>query len=536
MVVPTYSEDLTDINLAEATTNFSALGGGGAGLSADIDFSIQTTYSITKQVTGAGTQKGMMADYGSTITMGADDHVFIWVYATCPGLLDSLALGGMSVAIGTATGAFNDYYVAGNDTYALGGHICWAIRYSASTPSPGQQTGTPGANPQWFGGQLKVTGVLRAANLAVDASRYGTGAYITLGDSGTPGTFTGFAALNDTPSNRWGILGASAGGYILQGRFVVGQDNTQTPTAAYFDDSNALIALTDTPHSNTDFTQIIVDHASTTFNMTNITILALGTNNPGRLVFNNASTTSALNTCVFDSMGITTLRAGVTATSCTWRSSGLITQNGATITECIISDTSDTTKAMLIDNISLITDCTFTSGGTGHAIDLGTFVSTTGINWNNNDSGYASTDGSTGNETILVNVATSQVLTINVGSGYSTPTIYNTGDGTVNVVSGQVTTKIIVKNSDGSLLTTQDANVLLEASTGGPLSEGTDIIKGLTDTNGEIEDIRSLASNQPVVGWVRKSSATPYYKQYDLQGTIDNANGLTIIAQLIDDE
>jgi len=292
MAVPAYTEDLTDIDLAEATTNFSALGGGQAGLSADVDFAIQGTYSITKQVTGAGIQKGMMADNGSGITMGADDHVFAWIYATCPGLLDSLANSGMTVAIGTAVSAFNDYAVAGNNTYSKGGHFCYPIRYSTATPSPGTQTGSPGANPQWFGGQIKVTGTLRAANLAVDAIRYGTGAYITAGEIANPATFNGFATQNDTVGNQWGILTEVAGGYSLQGRFVIGQDNTQSATLVYFDDSNVSVVFADTPHSNTDFTKVIIDHASSTLLWTNVSFTALGTNNPGQVVFNNASTSS----------------------------------------------------------------------------------------------------------------------------------------------------------------------------------------------------------------------------------------------------
>lgn len=464
MAVPSYTEDLTDIDLAEATTNFTAIGGGGAGLSADVDFSIQGTYSITKQVTGAGVTKGMLADNGSTITMGANDHVFVWVYATCPGLLAALASGGMRVAIGTATSAYNDYYVAGNDTYSLGGHICWPIRYSTSTPSPGAQTGTPGANPQWFGGQLSVTGTLRAANLAIDASRYGTGAYITAGEVANPGTFDGFATQNDAVANRWGILGAISGGFILQGRFVIGQNNSQVATLALFDDSNVVVNFVDTPHSQTDFTQIIIDHASTIFNLTNITFNSLGTNNPGKFVYNNASTVSALIGCVFNNIGESILRAGVTATACTWRVTGQITQNGATFDGAFFENIS-AANSILSDDPSKISDCEFTSDGSNHALEIttpGTYSFA-----GNSFSGYASVDGSTGNEVIYnnsggavtINVSGNGTGTVSVRNGTSaTTTVNNTKALTINIIDSAgnaitVATEItVVKDSDTSIL------------------------------------------------------------------------------------
>jgi hypothetical protein len=157
------------------------------------------------------------------------------------------------------------------------------------------------------------------------------------------------------------------------------------------------------------------------------------------------------------------------------------------------------------------------------------------MNWNCNDSGYAGTNGSTGNETIKVNVASGQTLTINVGAGYSIPTYYNTGTGTVSVVSGQVTTTITVVIT-GTTTPIQNARVYLVAGAGGPLSQGTVIFNDLTDVNGQVEDIRSLASDQPVTGWVRKSTSAPYYKTSPISATIDNAAGLSLTIQMIPDE
>ncbi|RLC37026.1 hypothetical protein DRH27_04315, partial [Candidatus Falkowbacteria bacterium] len=57
------------------------------------------------------------------------------------------------------------------------------------------------------------------------------------------------------------------------------------------------------------------------------------------------------------------------------------------------------------------------------------------MDWQNYLTGYAGSNGSTGNEAILVSVDSGITLTINVGGGYTFPYYYNTGLGTVTVVS-----------------------------------------------------------------------------------------------------
>ena len=112
-----------------------------------------------------------------------------------------------------------------------------------------------------------------------------------------------------------------------------------------------------------------------------------------------------------------------------------ITQNSATLTGCTLKN-SKITSATLgdLDNIS---GCTFTSGGTGHALEVGGSASTITLS-GNTFAGYASSNGSTGNEAIFVNIA-SGTVTINIGGGGNTPSIRTAG-ATVNVVSGATVT------------------------------------------------------------------------------------------------
>ena len=365
MAVPAYNTDLVDI-IANITsiTGWTALGGGASGLGFGPDFAMQGTNAVDKAITAS--DKGQI--YNGSATLGANTHIFTWLYLATAGLSDLLANKGLAVVIGSAVGAYNSFHVEGSDTYGAAGRVgkCYPVRYvTTATASPPYRTltGSPAATPTYFGGTTKQVGTVKGSNLGISAIRYGTGVFITAGDVTTKATFLGMATTNDTVANRWGILTLISGSnYELQGRLVVGQTSAGTPTAAYFEDSNKNILIVDTPHSLTDFTQIIVDHASTIFNLTNISFEAAGTNNKGKIVYNNASTVSALTGCNFVKMGTSTLRAGVTANSCAWRQSDQVTTNSATITGCDFASSSNTTGALLINSaaeMALVTGCTF---------------------------------------------------------------------------------------------------------------------------------------------------------------------------------
>ena len=62
------------------------------------------------------------------------------------------------------------------------------------------------------------------------------------------------------------------------------------------------------------------------------------------------------------------------------------------------------------------------------------------------------------------------------------------------------------------------------------------VLEGLADASGVITMNRVFASGQPVTGWVRKSSGSPYYKTAPLTGVVNNATGFSATAILISDE
>jgi len=495
MAAPTYSEDLTDIDLFEAastgvtTINFS--GGGGAATAFGADLGMQGAGCWDRQVSTH--ERGVVINKTPGAgTVAAGVHIYQWMFVATPGITDTFATRGAFIVAGTSVTAAVQFIVDGSDTYGAAGRVgkCYPYAYvtSAQTGNGPKRavTGTPGATPTYFGGGIKTIAAAKGANLGVDATRYGTGAYITNGDPTDPGTFAGFNTQNDTINNRWGILTFVSGSYELQGRFVIGQDNTQTPAYAYFEDSDVAITIAETLHAEADFSGFIFDSAGspkTEIHWTNVNILSLksdgvnGIVNPGFIEVTANDPIVEFVGGTFTEIGTTTLQLSTTATGTTWRGTNYILCNGATLTSCTFDSIEPlggspfNNGAVITDNLDDITLCEFlsrrgagspnTAVGDGHAVEL-TSLGGGSMGWNNTDSRYAATDGSTGNETIFVNVS-SGVLTINVAAGASTPTIRTAG-AVVTVVAGSVTTTITVLDSAGDPI--ENARVLVETSNG----------------------------------------------------------------------
>ena len=453
MAAPSYTEDLTDIDLAEVGStgiaiNFSGGGGGAPAFGADLGMqgggcwdrqvSSHERAIVFNQTPGAG-------------VVAAGVHIFQWGFVATPGITDTLALRGAYIVAGTGTGATVQFHVEGNNTYGAAGRVgkCYPYRYvtTANTGSIPYRTvvGSPGATPTYFGFGMTTTASAKGSNLGCDAVRYGTGAYLTAGEllaagdgSDNPCNFIGFQTQNDAIANRWGILTGVGGGFELQGTFAIGQNSSKTPTLCRFKAEGRSIAIVDTPHTESTFTKLIIDHASTRCEWNNINITALGTNNRGLINVVNASTTFLTNGGIWDSIGTIVLRAGCILTGTTMRSTDLITLNGATLTNCLISNNRNATS-VLAATLNNMTGNTFESDGSNHAVQLNSIGGGTMI-WSNKLTGYVAgtagspvTPTSTGNEAIYVNVA-SGTLTINVAAGATTPSIRSAG-AIVNVVS-----------------------------------------------------------------------------------------------------
>lgn len=463
MTAATYTSDLSDIYMFESTTNVTAYGGGGAGLSASPDLAMEGTNCVDKQITNA--EKGFMYDNVSNFTIGADDHFFVWIMGSTPGLNDTRNNRGIVACIGDDTSNFVKFHVDGKDTLPLGGGKPYAIRFVNTTLTNYRTlVGTPGTTPSWIGGGLKTTATVKGANLGVDAARIGTGYDILYGTGADPeANFAGIAS--DDESTSEGVFQTAPGGYALQGKLRIGSAATECE----FLDSDATIVIKDTIHSLTDFTEILVENASSILTLTRVTFSPLGTNNPGRFEVLTSTATVNLTSCTFNSgFGVTVLGTGSTFLNCTWINTGIITANGADLTGSEITGYEGTAGTSPLiwdvntDPDGYLDNMSFTKGTAAtHGIEFGTTSPLTMTVRGPNASGYNAADGQS--DSFFHVKRTSGDVTINVIGGTGNFK-YKSEGANVTVVLDPVTTTINVKDENDDDL--QNARVLVEAGDG----------------------------------------------------------------------
>lgn len=145
----------------------------------------------------------------------------------------------------------------------------------------------------------------------------------------------------------------------------------------------------------------------------------------------SGSATYNLNGVVINGAGDVQLRAVTPFAGMSFASCPTIYTNGATLT-----DDAFTNSKLFVStpaNAALISNSSFAkTAGTSHALEIGgtaADITLSGLTF----TGYAGTDGSTGNEAIFVNIASGS-MTINIAGGGSTPSIRTAG-ATVTVVN-----------------------------------------------------------------------------------------------------
>lgn len=319
-------------------------------------------------------------------------------------------------------------------------------------------TGAPTTTAQYFGAAAVLSGasaVSKGNPLGIDVLRYGRGEARIADGSTADGyaTFGGFAATNDSLSNRWGLIQAVDGGYLVKGLVIFGYS-----TAVDFRDSNTSILIDDTEKTVSSFNAFEVRQALSRVDLTNISFLALGTTARGNFITTNNADIN-ITGCTFTSMGTFGFQSGSTILTSTFRQCDLVTQTGATFTGCTF-DSSRASASILSDNPSVISGCTFISDGSNHAIQIsaaGSFNLT-----DHTFTGYATTDGSTGNEVIYNN--SGGAVTLNSSGNTGTISIRN-GAGASTTIVQSVTVSMHVENSAGTDI--QNAQVYIQKSASG---------------------------------------------------------------------
>jgi hypothetical protein len=434
MAAPAYTTNLallTDWETPPTFDNFTNFTNSNTNVGDDAatDFPIQSATHFSAATRNAGAN-GFAADNGANITWTSGWNFFLWGTFLPANAVDTDANNGIVMMVGATTADHYVWTVGGRDfgRYPYGG---WQNFVADPEVTTGRTTtGTPGTNYRWCGmGVNQTVAIAKGDPFGIDAIRYGRGdIVVTAGDLANGyATFIGMATQNDNSANRWGLFQDQNGSYLWKGLMSLGT----AATAVDFRDANTVITLDNTRRVQPSFNRIEVTNAASNVEWDTILITSLGTTSRGQFECVDDATVT-LNGCTFTDMDTFIFQPNSTIVTTTFRRCNQITAGGASFTDCSFLNatsqiTVDATSTSLFDN------CTFQSDGTNHAVDLGTVATTQTMSWDNFLIGYAAVDGSTGTEAIAVNIASPNVLTINVGQGYDSPSVSQSGDGTVIV-------------------------------------------------------------------------------------------------------
>lgn len=151
-------------------------------------------------------------------------------------------------------------------------------------------------------------------------------------------------------------------------------------------------------------------------------------------------------------------------------------------------------------------------------------------------SGTYDLSGVTTTGTITLDNDTANNTTIVLPAGTSNTVASPTTGGGAIVVDADVTVDVQVTVRDQATKSLiSDAVVYLEADTGGSMAQGTVILNETTTATGVASTSLVVSGDQPVLGRVRKSSASPFYTNFPLSGTITSSGFATTALMIRED-
>lgn len=566
-------------NGSDSVTVVKYAGSGGTPSAAAADGSIEGSTAITVQVSKQGV--AMLVALPSALNFSTTESgqlIYVWGNFLAASLLNTQAANGFGICLSSGTPTASNYSLFtyyGSDNYAGG----WVRMILDPTKTRSGGAGTLNtSNITHIGVFADVGGTTaRFDNLILDACDVGNGLIIT--GTSTLGLFN--ELLTNEATQRYGIvrsLNDSNSAVEIAGTLTLG-DTSATASTITDEDSkifaaepiyyqgaevnavpNTFAAINVVGGSGTNSLSL-GQPVSTTGGRNGISIVGndsytfgidfsdgnVETGNWYGCSFENLSGSLTFDAALHNFKGNSisgcagfTFVTGSEAVDCAFVNSAQIILSGtAALTSCVITESSSA-SAVTTTELENLSNCSFTKGTTGHAVEL-TSIGDGSMNWDCLLSGYDTgstgspiTPTSTGDEAIFVNVG-SGTLTINVQDGASIPSIRSAG-ATVNVVAGQRTFTITVKDIDTDAAL-QNARVYVTAAAGGGLAEGTVIIdKVLTNASGQVSDTRSYSGNQPYVGNIRLASLGTYYKATSISGTISSSADTSINVSLIPDD
>ena len=472
MTAPSYTTDLVLMTNAESgtwTEFASPYHSGGSPDNSETDFFIQGQGCTSQSFgTKTGLVFSILYDAGSDISgsFGTDDCVFMWHIVLQPNAIQTYANGGMRLAIasddGSGTQNDADVWAVGGSDFGRNPYGGWHNVVVDPTLTADYTIGSGnGGAYRYFGSMPYTTAqVSKGSPHGVDALRRGRGELkVEYGETADYATFAGIATENDKNTsgsyNRWGLFQEQFGSYLWKGLMSLGN----ATNAVDFRDSNRNIFIDDTPKTFAAFNKIEVNNASSNIEWTGINITAL---NPSGLSVGQfemtADATLSWTNCVMTDMSTFVFDSNATLDAVTFRRCGQVTQAGGDFDNCIF-DECDAAVSLLCDNPDNVDNCTFNSDGSNHAIELTSACA--GNSYTLTDffvSGYATSDGSTGNEVIYNNSGGSVTINIDGGSGVSAISIR--GGNVTLVANYSFTVTGLEQNTEVTIVTAGTSTVL----------------------------------------------------------------------------
>jgi len=434
------------------TDNDNEGGWGGTDDPDDYNNAIQGTNSESWQVSKNSTETATLT---SSSALSTTRGIFtFWMSSNlAPYYTD------VNLELQSSTNNYKTFEVANSTNKAIGGDF---VATAVDFVNKGTETGTF-AEASFSVLRIIVdnstSGNIRSViNNWIDAMYYGVGHTIsgtTTGDA----LFDEASAVDELTANKYGVMWNYNGVIYSQGDISLNGTalTSSGETLVFVDTLNGYDTynLDGTGTATLKNTSIIaagtiaVDFDTTS--MTSFSMTGGAVSGDGITDIGSGQTLSGV---VFTDRSITTIAN--TAEGCTWNTSDTITVTG-TLDDCIINE-NFSTIATSVATLAKLTNNAFISDGAGHAVELtgaaGSYDWTcisTGYDAGTSGDGVEVTGGSiTGDETIHI-TATTGTFIINVGATATLPSVSSAG-AVVNVVSGAVTLKIVVKDQSNAVV------------------------------------------------------------------------------------
>ncbi len=433
--------DLTTISTADSTTasgTFYRLNGTNtANPAADLDAFIQGTACVANKMgTAVGTtDTGGHFNHTTTFDL-TNQHIFHWRQIVTAGNMLTKANRGVQLGLTntstTSTAAWSTtnyklWFIDGSDTVkAAEGWKCYVIDPSGTPDaSAGTLTLSTVKNVGFLCRQNSSV-TTTVSNQFVDAIRSGTGLTATTSVGTDVITMDAIYAVDSTTANMWGIVTQNAGLYFGAGKINIGA--TGQTAVCNFTDSGQVFVWRNFPVSNTLYAFNLIGNASFATTMEITSWVVRGQQDKTWDIVCNTNAHFKAYSCAFANIRTATLSSASVIDSTTIEDSGTIDVNGATITATTFTNHIATQlKVDASSEMSNISNCTFNSSGTGHAIEIttpGTYTF----------SGIEFLDyGATGTTNAAVYNNSGGAVTINVSGGGGSPTYRNGTSATTTV-------------------------------------------------------------------------------------------------------